>query len=223
MLKFLLITAMLGCASPEGSTIKPDALEYKLSMKTGFGRGLVALESNKAYDFKFRWKERAELIKITTCHREIVIEANRIFRSKKKFNWRYVPTSLELDGVCPVFIGAYDTKGQHSWAYVDFRLPTEKLKAHVDCSGLSLDYVGLSVCQARKGLTQRISFESKVIHDVSTGCSELIDVGNNSFEISVERGLCHYVFSDVKSKQVHRLTVYGYEDVLLREFKIEVQ
>lgn len=223
MIRFLLLLALFGCAPPEGTPIKPDALEYRLTMKTGFGRGLLALESGKPYDFKFRWKERAELIKITTCHRETVIEANRIFHSKKEFDWRYVPTALELDGVCPLFIGAYDTKGQHSWAYVDFRLPTEKLKAHVNCSGLSLDYVGLSVCQARKGLMQRISFKSKVIHNVSDGCSRLDDLGNNSFEISTERGLCHYVFSDVKSKQVHRLTVYGYEDVLLREFKIEVQ
>lgn len=219
---FILILSVLSCSSA-GEKIGVGVMKHRLTMKTGHGAGMVAVEPKSNYVFNFEWKDRAELIKITTCHREIVVEANRIFRSKKEYKWKYKPTEIEKSGICPIFIGAYDTKGQHAWAYIDTRLPSENLKASIDCSGSQRASIGLSVCQARTGLAQRISFTSKVIYTPSEGCSNLTKLKGNAYEFSVESGLCHYVFSDIKTKQIHRLTAYGYDEVLLREFKAEVQ
>lgn len=223
MFKLIFLLFVFGCASGSDKIANSKALKYRLTMDTGHGKGMIALDIKSSYQFNFEWKDKAELIKITTCHREKVIEANRIFRSKKDYNWKYVPTEIEISGMCPIFVGAYDTKGQHSWAYIDFRLPSETLEATVDCSGSSKKSKGLSVCQSRKGLTQRISFTDKVLSDSSMGCNSLNEMNNNIFELETQSGICHYVFTEIKSKKIHRLTMYGYDDVLLREFKIEVQ
>jgi hypothetical protein len=186
--------------------------------------GVTVLDMDKGFDLSLSWKYSAELIKIMSCHREIVVESNKIFKGKKGYRWVYYPNAVESSGYCPLHIGAYDLHGQHSWGYISFRADPvlERLLAKVVCSGETEEIRGVSVCQSRAGLIQKIEFKERVVYDTPKGCLPPIEVAPNAYEVQASPGICIYTFTGV-SKGVHRFELLGYSQVLYREFKADNQ
>ena len=90
------------------------------------------------------------------------------------------------------------------------------LPAHVICNGLEYDSKGVTVCQSRSGLIQRIVFKSNVLVSPDEGCP-ISDIKGLSFDIILKEGKCTYAFMDASNGLIHRFTAYGYKEILIRE------
>ena len=173
--------------------------------------GTYVAETKKFYAIRGRLYEKARLVKFSTCHREVIID-----NPKDKFEYVYWPSAeIEDLGFCPVEIGAFDEKGEHSWAMIDFRRE-ESLSGELGCNGNKSIAKGVSLCQSRKGLIQTIRFDEPVDVEQSELCDEAQTEDHLlwTFVISAEK--CLYVFRNTKGDEIHRLLSLGYDNVLMR-------
>ena len=175
--------------------------------------GVYVFNREPFYDIKAFLYRKASVVKVLSCHREWVYE-----KPGKVVEFRYDPViGIEDEGLCPLEIGAFDLEGQHSWAYIDFVGENEKMVANIDCNGFLGANHGVSVCQSRIGLLQRIRFNMPVKSYASKDCNEFETKDNRSFTVEVTKGKCVYLFTSTAKGEVHRTTTLGYEDVILRE------
>lgn len=211
----LSLVLTLGCASP-GQVLNPS-LFYKRDMKINMdgttGDGVLVVPSLKRHNFVAYAKSEMSLYTFTTCHREVALE-----NMPKEVGGYFVPAvGLEDTGSCPVEIGGYDKKGgRHSWAFIDFQTPESTLPARLKCNGESVETTGVSVCQSRAGLIQRIEFAKEVV-TATSACGKLTSVDGKVFEFPLVKGQCVYAFKEKESGKFHRLTALGYESILLRD------
>ncbi len=172
--------------------------------------GVYVLPKQSTYQITARPYRKADVFKLISCHR------HKVYFGEKKVRFRYEPKPLEsADGrLCALKLGAFDSKLQNSWAYIDFQGP-EKLQAIISCNG-ERDYraVGVSVCQSMAGLIQMIRFTTPVDVYYPEDCPKAI-VTKAGYEIELSRGRCIYLFQS-KSGKRHRLTTFGYDDVIMR-------
>jgi hypothetical protein len=75
---------------------------------------------------------------------------------------------------------------------------------------------GVSICQSRASLVQRIAFAEpvEVLHPDFCQAPEVIE-GGKAFLIELSSSKCLYLFQDDKKRR-HRLTTFGYDDVIMR-------
>jgi len=132
----------------------------------------------------------------------------------------YIPSELEKNS--PLQIDAYSKEtGQHSWAFMDFCDPANKLDATLVCNGgvvESKNGCGVSTCQSRSGLLQKISFLEPVYADPDKECA-LPKQKDNGYTWELHTGQCVYAFVGRDSLAVHRATFIGYEGILVREIE----
>lgn len=185
--------------------------------------GVVAVPYAKKYDITVAPKGNLDLALIRSCHREFTAE-----KQDKKFLWfnvgkgrfRYVyepVPGIEDARVCPVRIDVYESsKGRNSWAFLDFENPNWKVPAILTCNGEIMRVNGVGVCQSKTNLVQKIQFLEPVRIEVpQTECSKPV-YRDGAYEIKTSTGECLYVF-DTKDGRIGRLTVIGYQGVLVRE------
>lgn len=202
---------------------------YKRDMElrvNGFeGEGVLVVPKAESYKFEIKAKGRLDLFTLTTCHREEALEEagqKGLFGDRKRVETVYKPVNgIENDGLCAVQLGGYEkVKGRHSWAFIDFENESNPLPARIFCNGNVHNANGVSSCQSREGLLQQIRFTENVDFSHSVECNPpTINGGKDGverFEIKLSRGQCVYVFMRKSDKAVHRLTTYGYQDVLIR-------
>jgi len=205
----------VGCVSTSPDQLSVEKLYRKdMALKID-GRkvtqGVYVLEKKPSYDMTAYLYRKALVFKITSCHREWVWTD-----PGDDIAFKYEPIKgIEDEGLCPLEIGGFDTKGQHSWAYVDFA-GDEKLLAEIGCNGYVSQFRGVSVCQCRKGLLQRISFTEPVKAYSPDRCPEPISDDEKHYTVVVDPGKCVYLFKGA-SGNIHRMTTIGYDDVMLRE------
>lgn len=228
ILIFFLIFS-LSC-SKEYSSVNPETV-YKKDISVIFeGKefvGMAVLPGQASYDLHIKAKGDLDLFTFTNCHREEVSEdawnvqetkRTFIFKKqvdkKKEIKLTFRPTELEKDGPCPIFVAGYEeSKGRHSWAFIDFENEENRLISEVQCNGETKMFTGVSVCQARAGLLQRIKFSVNV--KTSPDCPIRI-INDFEYEIEIPLGECVYTFMS-ESGETHRLTTFGYEQVLIRK------
>lgn len=213
-MKYLfLLLFTIGCV-----TSRPDAAPEKLYRKdmklkingVKSSGGVYVLPKQKAYNIKAYLYKKAVVFKISSCHREWVWSD-----PGDDVEFRYEPLSgLENEGFCPLELGGFDMKGQHSWAYIDF-VDDEELEAQIGCNGRVFSLKGVSVCQCKEGLVQRIVFDRpvEVLHPERCNSPESTD--QKRFELHINSGKCIYLFTD--GSKVHRMTTIGYDDVMIRD------
>lgn len=236
--KLIVLVALVSCASADKSIlpkVDPEVV-YKKDMAIEFNGqtfiGLAVLPAQPSYDFHVIAAGEMDLFTFTNCHREEVSEnAGNVSVTKRSFifkktttkknelNMTFTPTPLE-NANCPVFMAGYEKdQGRHSWAFIDFENGNDKLDAKLACNGQDKAFKGVSVCQSKVGLVQRISFPGKVKVSPDAGC-EFGDkpgiMSGESFDFSIRKGQCVYVFMDANA-QTHKLTTFGYEQVLIRK------
>lgn len=174
--------------------------------------GVYVLDKRQKYDIKAYFFKKADKFVVTTCHRHMVWS-----NPGDDISFTYEPDpQLEQseDNLCPLECGAFDSSGQHSWCYIDFR-STETLVGRLSCNGeINRLVYGVSICQSKTHLAQRIVFDVPVSFVSSEDCPEPETTDKKTFIIEVGRNKCFYLFQ--AGQDFHRLTTFGYDDVILR-------
>lgn len=196
--------------------------------------GTAVLPKRDKYDFHIESRGNLDLFTMTTCSKEEskerawnikkTVKSGLFGWGKKKIDLKrevrftYYPTKdLEDDGDCTMELAGYEKlQGRHSWGFIDFEHPQYNETATVICNGRNYKSNGTTVCQARHGLYQRISFNDNMIVIPDAEC--MIDnTSGKIFEFIIKKGKCSYIFGNPKTKKYHKLTTIGYEGILIRE------
>lgn len=183
--------------------------------------------------YKIRVKSKSEInfFSMTSCHEETTTEnpTSSLFNDGKKVNINYKPT-IERGEACPLYFAAYNRRKKHTTGLVVFENPAYKLEAMLYCNGYVTMHVGISVCQSRRGLIQKIEFKEPVaIGDPVIGPSERSSKEPNCPKIDLSEDKkstklfkipgreCIYPFIGLKSGKIHQFYTVGYEGILIRE------
>ncbi len=232
----ILATLLTGCQTQQLAEKEP-LYQYKADMeitvdgKTFEGMAVTKLDGPKTISIKSF--ARLDLLKVSSCHREMIEEKVRWRdgwfglggQSAKEYTFVYDPMKVESEFYCPLYIEAYEKGGgfragtMAAWGFIAFRSPegagAENLPARAECNGtLWTKFAGITVCQARTGMEQSISFDRpvRVVHNDKCKIEPKSD---REFRVrSTEFGFCRAVFTDGKDK--HRLELLGYTEVLVR-------
>lgn len=152
-----------------------------------------------------------------TCSREIAIENARTGFDKYEALITYKLNEVEASGACPAEISAYNDKGRHSFGFIDFEDESTTLPATVICGGTTTDFGGVSVCQERQGLIQKIKFPTTVVVSPDPGCA-IGKIEGSEFEFPINAGHCTYAFMErQKPYRFHRANFYGFSEILIRQ------
>ena len=188
--------------------------------------GVGVLPYQETYKIKVESFAKINLFAMTTCHREITTENpdDGIFRKNGIVNIEYNPT-VEKGKACPLYVAAYNRQGKHAWGVIALEHPRYGMAAEVRCNGDKYSANGVSICQAREGLLQEISFleEVKPVAPVNGSadrkkpCPELLTKDNKNFKFSMPPRECVYGFIGKTSRMVHKLYTVGYEEFIVRE------
>lgn len=226
LLFILLVVA--GCSSPP-QQLDPEKF-YRRDLPfcvedLGCFEGVTVLPRRQSYKFEISPKGNAniDLLLATTCHREDSFEKTDkkwgIFKSKNRFEYYYSPVpGIEDDGICPLRINVYEKDlGRHSWALIYFEHPRFELGAQLTCNGAVNEFDGVSACQSKEGLVQRINFNTPVEWGKSLEpCAKPKYISSGLYEIAFNRGECNYVVRD-EFENYHHFGTVGYQGVLIRE------
>lgn len=211
-----LFIALMSCASAPSPASDGKIFRRDMPIEVDevkYVGGVYVLDHAPSYKltaFPFR---KAMVFKASTCHREWVWHD-----AGKKIEFEYTPQKgLEDKGYCPLELGAFDTKGQHSWAFIDFKNPGETLPGFLGCNGRKADvYKGVSVCQSRAGLVQAIAFDDYTEVFNAQHCPQPETKDNFLWEIVTGYDRCVYLFRSDRN-EMHRLTIIGYDNIIIRE------
>ena len=73
---------------------------------------------------------------------------------------------------------------------------------------------GVSVCQSKEGLFQKIKFNTPVKTATNADCN--IKGEGTEFEFKIKKDYCVTLFKELNSGKLHKLTTVGYENILIR-------
>lgn len=213
---FIIITALIILNSCGGEEKAEPTVYYKKDMHIEINGkryvGMAVVPKKEHYTFTVYAKHNIDVLFITSCHRDIVHR----YIPKKKYSFGYSPISeIETKNMCALKIQAHERGfGKHSWGFIDFESDARTLNGIVKCNGTVLGRKGVSVCQSKSGLLQQIEFTVPV--KVDSKCNYQINDAKKKVWFDIESGDCTYIFMD-KDFNIHRLTTYGYDRVLLRK------
>jgi len=221
---FVLTLISTGCQTPITGA-NPDKVYRRDMIITINGQtseGVLVVRRAPIYQINVESKASLDLFTLQSCHRETLItdvKESGIFARRSRVRLNYTPSAgIEDTGACPLQLGGYDkSQGKHSWAFVDFETPAETLEAQVFCNGDSSVNNGVSLCQSRAGLIQRMVFEKPVMVSPDPGCELPAAANNIAFRFPIQKGICVYLFVEIDNPhRAHRLTTIGYEEILIR-------
>lgn len=183
--------------------------------------GVVVVPRAPQYEMVLTPKGDIDLLLLRSCHREFSGEKlSPGWFGKNKFKYVYQPTpGLEDVGTCPVRVDMYESKpGRNSWAFLDFEHPDYQLQAFLNCNANSMPVNGVAVCQAKYNTIQRIRFYEPVqfAPPKPDTCNMPHKAADGAYEWEVSLGECLYHVRNAQGVKA-RMTVIGYEGVLVRE------
>jgi len=135
-------------------------------------------------------------------------------KSMREFS--YYPTGEEFTSACPMYFYSIQKSGNiQSWGFIDWQTEGFKLNGEMICNGAKRLFEGVEVCQTREGLLTKLSFDEVVAisPDVSCGIKES---QSNNFEFEQPKGFCAITFLGKDSRKKGRVTLIGYEGLLVR-------
>lgn len=202
------------------------------------GVGTVVLKDRNSYKITITSPYSMDIIKISSCHRSILLEDKKITKKAKTYfgkmfkiqdnkqlnskTFYYSPVvGLEKTnkGSCPLEIESYSTiEGRYSTGFIAFENQNYKLHATMECGGVVAGRDGVSVCQEKKGLLQGISFIKTVTYkSIPKDCNVLKTKDNMSFTYEIGNQTCSYLFLTESGKdEFHELIVLPYDERLLK-------
>lgn len=185
------------------------------------GVGMLVLPKKDLYSIIFESDGKMDAFFFRTCSREIFIEDARRGLNRKQVQVNYRPNEIEATTTCPAHVQAVSQDGGYSVGFVDFENGIDTVKARLMCGEHIQSVNGASVCQGRVGLIQKIDFDEEMVVSPYMGCENIKSENGTwqgkGFIINIERDYCSFVFMQKKGEhKTHRLTTYGYEDILIR-------
>jgi hypothetical protein len=212
----LVIFMFSSCAKV--STIPTIDKVYKMDlfMSSGAqeGMGTLMLPRQDSYAIQVESDGKINLLTFRTCSREISVQDPRQGLSRKRFTIKYTPNEVERSGVCQSEVMALNIGGQNSLGFIDYQDADTTLPAENICGGITEKTIGVSICQEREGMLEKIKFDVEVMAD-PTDCI-LDKTRGREFTYSIKRGRCIMAFIEVKKpNRVHRLTTLGYQELLM--------
>lgn len=232
MKMFLLIAALMlcGCSALErsGVSIGGDAFpkrDVQLEFEGQRFTGVAVLPARDAYTITMEFPGELNLFTFGDCHMDHSEEdagSGEWLRKKNKITYKYAPRFPKEGEYCPVIIGGYEasTEARNAWGFIDFESRKETLPAHLECNGGVIEANGVSVCQAKAGLWQRVTFPVEVDISPDEACPMAKSDDSKTFKFKIAKGFCVYAFVSKDGKQRHRLSTLGYDKILIRKVSI---
>lgn len=236
MKNIILLTAfccIVGCGALPPRQWPEPGVKYKMDMIVEVdghvSEGMAVIPKKNSYWFEVESRGKLDMFTLQTCHREWSkekawnVKKKRILfwhkkvKEEKEVDFEYTPVKgLEDDGRCPIKLSAYEIGlGRHAWAYVEMGSPDFNTKATLSCNGVKNNFLGTSVCQSKIGLIQEIKFAKEMLVEPSESCAIGVNK-SNVFQFEMKKDFCVYVFKEPNTKNYHKLTTYGYEQILIR-------
>lgn len=216
---FLLLT--VGCSTVEQPLDAQYFYKRDLRMKANDDKamrdhGVLVLPKLPKYNLKIRSIGRLDLLTISSCHREIVLEPGGV----DTVNYEYVPVGSIEQGYCPLRLAGYDKKnGKHSWGFIDFQDGVlNPSRAKIVCNGEIIEANGVGACQSKEGLVQELMFPQYMTVNPDPDCEFPRKIADIYFQIPLKKAECVYLFYERENKgdrKYFRLTTLGYERVIL--------
>lgn len=210
---------MVNCSSTQQLTVETPLYKNRASMKitvdgiTYDGMAVGKLDGPKK--IQLISQAALDLLRITTCHRDFSVEKvdkGWFGGSGHLYTYEYHPTDVEKSKVCPMYIQAFSKDRVTDWGFIAFRTD-ETIPAEMQCNGWWWKSDGISVCQTKAGLDQKIKFDRDVLYEAEPSCS-ITAKSKREFVVRGSMGFCYAEFSD--GKEWHRLILLGYDSVLIR-------
>jgi hypothetical protein len=191
------------------------------------GMGIIPMSSH--YRVKVMPPGKADMITVTSCHREIKTprpdKQGGGWFSKGHYEFTIPITgTVDQKELCSLDIGIYEReKGRHAWGTLAVE-DNEKFKLHAtaNCNGEVIPYKGVSVCQAKKGLIQEYIFDRPVSYAKVIGC-EIQNLASEekyakTWRFVMPEGQCQMYFIDVNDPihMVHQAWFFGYDTIPIR-------
>jgi hypothetical protein len=223
LLLALLLGLLAACSTAQQKVDEGALYQYRADIdiavdgRTFKGMGVTLLDRDKSITFTSR--APLDVITISSCHRQEVYEKEaKDWKGDAGFVLPYVydANDIEKDGVCPIYVKALSENGLAAWGYLAFRSPSEAyFPAHIDCNGAGTTFAGVSVCQTKAGLRQRIEFDRDVKFTAEPAC-HIDALSARAFDLSSDLGFCYATFIDEKTRSFHYLILLGYDKVFVR-------
>jgi hypothetical protein len=175
----------------------------------------VAVTKQGPVNIRIDSKFGLDRIQFTSCGRHDVkrdLESSW-FSKTKNFTYAYTPNEMESQGLCPLYIEAFNKQALAAWGFVAFR-KDETLTARVGCNGVEWKFAGYSVCQTKAGLDQSVSFEQDIEDYEADPLCNMKKTSARTFTVRPGLGMCAATFY---SKGLwHTMNLLGYERVLVQ-------
>lgn len=182
------------------------------------GNGVLGRSNRYTFIISPKGGAKMDLLTITTCHREFSGEKlSSGYFGKNQYQYEYTPVvGVEDVPQCLIRMNVLDAKtGKHAWALFDVQDDETTLPAVVTCNGEVNRSEGVSICQSRRGLLQRLVFDEEV--SFVPGQCYIDPPKGRVLELKIPLGECVFAFQGKDSGRFHRLTTVGYEGLLIRE------
>jgi hypothetical protein len=171
--------------------------------------GVLVAEMGSVYTIRADFKKKISRIKVDTCHRNY--DKNDIGKE-----WEYFYKKIggiENSGMCKMKITALNDTGVNSWGLIEFKNESDhNLEAVLKCNGTASEVSGVSICQAKAGLRQSITFKTPTYADTQEECSKLFTYDEKTYYFDMDHGSCVFLFK--AGSKYHRLRTFGYDEVL---------
>ena len=189
-----------------GVAVFPKQLSYNLHVET---HGDIDLFTMKTLA-KEETKERAWNVTQKVKSGLFGWGSKRIDK-KREVQFTYVPSAIEIrrNSVMELEARAF-TAGRHSFFYAAFEDPKKyALPATLSCNGRDIKANGVSICQARAGLYQSITFKKEVSIAGDVQCG-LTGAGDYKMQL----GRCVVLLKDKETGKIHKHITIGYDGLL---------
>jgi hypothetical protein len=229
----LVFSGLFGCANIPGPfpiNVPQADVVYKYDMSGTVNgvnfNGVGVIPYSKDYTFNVSSREDIDLLTITSCHRDFAVESavkTNWLNPKRTYAYWYVPAfGIEDAGPCLVRFGSYNkgVGGQNAWAIIDFETPEAKLPADNYCDVEAFAENGVTICQSKIGLLQKLVFKTPVrlaLDQISDQCKIQVPADNMTWEYKIPKGECVYAFHEIAAPhRIHRHTTVGYNQIFIR-------
>lgn len=225
---YLIFTLLFAACAPAGqlaslSPTKSYRKSLPITVNGKSGAGVMTVAQSSLYAVTLYPPANAEGVMVTSCNRQVFNirrERPSIWGKDKPIVFNLKPMAgIETLGNCYFEITTLDMDGNNGSALI--AIENEKLDATLYCNGEIIEAEGVSLCQSKTGLTQRVIFNEEVAADrVNDLCPALQPLETMvGFDVEIGSGLCAYIFKGLKSKNFHRMTTYGYDEFFIEGIK----
>lgn len=199
------------------------------------GMGVVPLPIIGGIDVKIWSQVDIDRVEISTCSRHdvcqkkggaLACDSTRFtvttdwFGNPEKFmTYHFVPDRKERDDSCAnAMIAVYDKNTLGAWGFMDFRGNVENtFPSRMTCNASDIAFDGVSVCSAKAGTIQQISFDQPIDNFRAEASCGIKKTSDGQYDFYPAMGWCRASFGS--GVRYHDVIINAYDEVLIRDGK----